>query len=56
MVQSAKMASDREPAEQMVYISRGEGEKRIERKIRKSQVNTERLAVMFGVSIEIITM
>jgi len=39
--------ADRDPAEHMVFISRGEGEGRIERKIRKSQINTERLAAMF---------
>ena len=46
--------ADRDPTEHMVFISRGEGEGRIERKIRISQVNTERLAVMFSVSLEII--
>ena len=48
--------ADRDPAEHMVFISRGEGEGRIERKIRKSQINTERLAVMFSVSSEIIVL
>ena len=46
--------ADRDPAENKVFISRGEGEGRIERKIRKSQINTGRLAVMFAVSSEII--
>ena len=41
LVFAANMA-DRDPAEHMVFISRGEGEGRIKRKIRKSQINTER--------------
>ena len=55
MASAANMA-DRDPAENKVFISRGEGEGegRIERKIRKSQINTDRLAVMFAVSSEII--
>ena len=54
MVVSAANMADRDPTEHMVFVSRGEGEGRIERKIRISQVNTERLAVMFSVSLEII--
>ena len=46
--------ADRDPTENKVFISRGEGEGRIERKVRKSQINTDRLAVMFAVSSEII--
>ena len=48
--------ADRDPTEHMAFISRGEGEGRIERKIRISQVNKERLAVMFSVSSEIIVL
>ena len=44
--------ADRDPTEHMVFISRGEGEGRIKRKIRISQVNT----VMFSVSSEIIVL
>ena len=40
--------ANRDPARHMVFISRGEGEKRIEKKIRKSQINTERLDVVCG--------
>ena len=54
MLASAENMADRDPSEHMVFISRGEGEGRIERKIRKAQINTERLAVMFVVSSEII--
>ena len=54
MLASAANMADRDPAEHMVFISRGEGEGRIERKIRKSQINAKRLAVMFAVSSEII--
>ena len=53
MLVSAANMSDRDPAKHMVFISRGEGEGRIERKIRKSPINTEQLAVMFSVSLEI---
>ena len=44
--------ADRDPTEHMVFISRGEGEGRIKRKIRISQINT----VMFSVSSEIIVL
>ena len=56
MLVSAANMPDRDPAEYMVFISRGQGEWRIERKIRKSQINTERLTVMFSVSSEIIVL
>lgn len=54
MLASAANMADRDPSEHMVFISKGEEEGKIERKIRKSQINTERLAVMFAVSSEII--
>ena len=50
MLVSAASMPDRDSAKHMVFISRGKGEWRIERKIRKSQINTEGLAVMFSVS------
>ena len=52
MLVSAANMADRDPAEHMVFISRGEREGRIQRKIRKSQINacTEQIAVMFSVS------
>ena len=46
--------ADRDSVENKFFISRGEGEGRIERKVRKSQINTGRLAVIFAVSSEII--
>ena len=55
LVSAANMA-DRDPAEHMVFISRGEGKGRIDRKIKRSQINIERLAVMFSVSSEIIVL
>ena len=57
LVSAANMA-DQDPAEHMVFISRGEREGRIQRKIRKSQINTctERIAVMFLVSSKIIVL
>ena len=36
--------------EEDLNFVRGEGEERVERKLRKGQVNAERLAQMFGVS------
>ena len=56
MLVSAANMTDRDPAEHMVFISRGEGEGRIERKIRKSLIFTELLAVMFSVSSDIIVL
>ena len=50
MFVSAASMPDQDSAKHMVFISRGEGEWRIERKIRKSQIHSEGLAVMFPVS------
>ena len=50
MLVSAASMPDQDSAKHMVFISRGEGERRIERKIRKSQIHSEGLAVMFTVS------
>ena len=54
LIASAANMADRDPAENKVFISRAEGEGRIERTIRKSLINTDRLAFMFAVSSEII--
>ena len=37
-------------SDDFITLSRGRDEERVDRKIRKSQVNTERLSVMSGVS------
>ena len=50
MLVSPASMPDQDSVKHMVFISRGEGGWRIERKIRKSQINTEGLAVMFPVS------
>ena len=50
MLVSPASMPDQDSVKHMVFISKGEGGWRIERKIRKSQINTEGLAVMFPVS------
>ena len=37
-------------SDEFITLSRGHGEARVDRKLKKTQVNTERLVVMFGVS------